>query len=142
MNEKLTRTFFHQLISGLEYLHKNGCAHLDLKLENLLLGNDLELKIADFDSSYQKEDFIIISRGTRNNRPKEIRKGSCKLPQAADIYSAGLVLFQFMFGNLPYLEDSLIEGEDLQEQMETNISKFWNFHSRMHPKMEISKDFK
>jgi len=37
-NEKLARTYFHQLIEGLEYLHFQGVAHLDIKLENLLVG--------------------------------------------------------------------------------------------------------
>src|SRR5690606_15807167 len=36
-DQTLIRTYFHQLIEGLEYLHKNGIAHTDLKLENLLL---------------------------------------------------------------------------------------------------------
>jgi serine/threonine protein kinase len=48
-NEKLIRTFFRQLVQGLEYIHSQGYAHLDIKLDNLLLGQDFKLKIADFD---------------------------------------------------------------------------------------------
>lgn len=39
-DEKLTRTYFHQLVEGLEYLHSQDIAHLDLKFCNLLLGDD------------------------------------------------------------------------------------------------------
>lgn len=38
----------HQLISGIEYLHKLGICHRDLKPENLLLDDDNNIKIVDF----------------------------------------------------------------------------------------------
>mmetsp|Transcript_26755 Transcript_26755/g.23695 ORF Transcript_26755/g.23695 Transcript_26755/m.23695 type:complete len:181 (-) Transcript_26755:724-1266(-) len=40
LDEKLVRTFFHQLIAGIEYMHGVGAYHLDLKLDNLLLGKE------------------------------------------------------------------------------------------------------
>jgi len=51
-DEKLVRSYFHQLVDGLTAMHKKGCAHLDIKLDNLLFGKDYRLKIADFDLSY------------------------------------------------------------------------------------------
>ena len=53
-NDMLARSYFHQLIDGLDYLHSNGVAHLDIKPENLLVGHDFQLKIADFDHSSLK----------------------------------------------------------------------------------------
>ncbi len=38
----------HQLLLGVKYLHENKIIHRDLKLENLLLNDDMELKIGDF----------------------------------------------------------------------------------------------
>merc|ERR1711959_29985 len=47
-DEQTARSFFNQLLSGLEHCHIQGIIHRDLKPENLLLGaNDL-LKISDF----------------------------------------------------------------------------------------------
>ena len=48
MDEKLARTYFAQLVSGLLYCHSKGVYHRDLKPENILLGADFSLKIADF----------------------------------------------------------------------------------------------
>jgi serine/threonine protein kinase len=44
-DETLTRTYFGQLVSGLEACHNVGVAHRDLKPENLLLGNNFVLKV-------------------------------------------------------------------------------------------------
>lgn len=53
---------FKQLIQGLNYLHSNGIAHRDVKLENLLITKDSKLKITDFGVS---EVFAGIHPGLR-----------------------------------------------------------------------------
>jgi len=111
-DEKLVRTYFHQLIEGLEILHRNGAAHLDLKLENLLMHEDFTLKLVDFDLSYLAEDGKVKTRGTKNFRAPEMFKGTCENPQAADIYSAGILLFLMKTSGLvPYQEDDSEAGE-------------------------------
>jgi serine/threonine protein kinase len=110
-DELLARTYFHQLIAGIEYLHQNGVYHLDLKLENLLLGQAFQLKIADFDLSYIKNEGKIVSKGTKDYRPPEIINSTCMDPAAADVYSAGVLLFIFVTnGFLPYSEGKKSEA--------------------------------
>ncbi|KAK2624105.1 hypothetical protein QTJ16_006739 [Diplocarpon rosae] len=54
---------FKQLLQGLNYLHANGIAHRDVKLENLLLTRDSKLKITDFGVS---EVFCGVHPGLRS----------------------------------------------------------------------------
>lgn len=54
---------FKQLIQGLNYLHSNGIAHRDVKLENLLITKESKLKITDFGVS---EVFAGIHPGLRS----------------------------------------------------------------------------
>lgn len=46
--EKHSCRWFRQLLSGVGHIHQSGFAHRDLKLENLLLDYDYNLKITDF----------------------------------------------------------------------------------------------
>lgn len=48
MGENIGRFFLHQILDVLKYMHDKDVVHRDLKLENLLLTDDLSLKFADF----------------------------------------------------------------------------------------------
>ena len=48
VKEKEACKIFHQIISGVEYIHRVNVVHRDLKPENLLLGPRKEIKIVDF----------------------------------------------------------------------------------------------
>lgn len=48
LEEKEACRYFQQILSGIEYLHKNQICHRDLKPENLLLDERQNLKIVDF----------------------------------------------------------------------------------------------
>lgn len=48
LSEETARTYFIQIILGLEYLHSVGIAHRDMKPENILIGEYGKCKIADF----------------------------------------------------------------------------------------------
>ena len=141
---KLIRTFFHQLINGIEYLHSQGVAHMDLKLDNLLLGEKFKLKIADFDCAYKSGDLEIHSRGTRNYRAPEVRQVEVYDPFATDIYSAGVILFKLMTKTFPYVEDTLVRGYDLEQLLRSDPSHFWEVHENFNPvgSKLLDEDFK
>ena len=52
--ENMARMYFKKLMNGIEYMHKEGVYHRDLKLENILLNEELELMIADFGLSINR----------------------------------------------------------------------------------------
>jgi serine/threonine protein kinase len=144
-DEKLARTYFRQLLEGLEYLHASGVAHLDLKLENLLLGENFILKIADFDQAHIKDQGPVVTRGTVCYRAPELILNACKLPEAADIYSAGIILFLFKTGGvLPHSEHQKFKGMDLFDLMNNDKRVFWEKHCEIQHKDStfFDNDFK
>ena len=135
IEEKLARTYFRQLIEGVEYLHINGVWHLDLKLENLLIGKDYQLKISDFDLSYLIGDTEILTRGTPYYRSPELLAHKCKDGSAADIYSVGVILFLLKTGGvMPHSEGSTFEGVDFFELLHTNTKLFFDKHCELQEK--------
>lgn len=146
LDEKLVRTYFRQLINGIEYLHSCRVAHLDLKPENLLLGADFNLKIADFDLSHVCGDSKILSRGTRYYRGPEFFKSSSsdpeiKTPFSSDIYSAGIILFILKSGGIyPHAENNTLEGIDLVDLMYNDNAEFWRKHCEIQEKSESFYD--
>ena len=147
-DEKLVRTYFHQLIEGLEYLHKNDVFHLDIKPGNLLLSDDFTLKIADFDLSVIGRGPDIRGKGTKNYRAPEM--GCEEVPDyaAADIYSAGIVAFLMMSGCLPSTEGTKITFRhvNLRTLMYDNDCYFWKYHEendeRANKDLKFSPEFR
>mmetsp|Transcript_24221 Transcript_24221/g.21329 ORF Transcript_24221/g.21329 Transcript_24221/m.21329 type:complete len:280 (-) Transcript_24221:651-1490(-) len=141
-DEKLVRTYFHQLVSAIEYLHSVGVAHLDLKTDNILLCENFKLKICDFDRSYHDKDRKIKSRGTCNYRAPEIRYGGLKNVYAPDIYSMGIILFLLKFGRLPFIEDKNIEGISLEELLNKgDLIDFFTAHRDLKTFEDVDEDF-
>jgi len=141
----LARTYFKQLIAGLEFLHSKSVVHLDLKLENLLLGEDFTLKITDFDLSGFESDANYFSKGTRNYRAPEMLNSDYKDGRAVDIYSAGIILFALKTGGIaPYMEGELYHGVDLYHLLTHNTKEFWKKHAEIQQisPLEFSCDFK
>ena len=48
LTEPEVRYYLHQILRGVLYLHRNHIIHRDLKLGNLFLNDNLEVKIGDF----------------------------------------------------------------------------------------------
>ena len=48
LQEDLARYFFVQILSVLTYISSKGISHRDIKLENILVSSEMQLKFADF----------------------------------------------------------------------------------------------
>lgn len=106
---------------------------MDLKLSNCLLGLHYKLKIADFDQAVNVTDTQGFGKGTKSFRAPEIKddtKGEIK-PSASDIYSAGIILFNFMFGLMPYIEGKDVAYINLELLMHESIEGFWDVHRKI-----------
>lgn len=73
--ESAGRILFTQIANTLSYLHKIGVVHRDLKLENILVDNKLNLKLADFGfASYNNIKALESFKGTKTYMAPEIRQ--------------------------------------------------------------------
>jgi serine/threonine-protein kinase len=102
-----------QACRGLDYAHRNGVVHRDVKPGNLLRAEDGVLKLADFGIAKALSDESAITQvgsviGTAAYLAPEQAAGEQVGPQA-DLYALGVVTYQFLSGRLPYEAQSLTE---------------------------------
>lgn len=96
--------FFHQMINGIDYLHKLGIVHRDLKPENLLLDHKKNIKIVDFGLSnvYAKDELLKTPCGSPCYAAPEMIQGKKYNGLSVDIWSCGIILFAMICGHLPF----------------------------------------
>jgi serine/threonine protein kinase len=102
-----------QACRGLEYAHRNGVVHRDVKPGNLLRGEDGVVKLADFGIAKALSEESSITQvgsvlGTAAYLAPEQAAGEQAGPPA-DLYALGVVTYQFLSGRLPYEAQSLTE---------------------------------
>jgi serine/threonine protein kinase len=101
-----------QICGGLEHAHAAGLVHRDIKPQNLLLGADGTVKIADFGIARAVETTKLTQvgsvLGTAAYLSPEQALGE-EVTAAADIYSLGCVLYELLTGRTPYVFETLAE---------------------------------
>ncbi|CAH2079874.1 unnamed protein product [Thlaspi arvense] len=104
LTEDEGRHLFQQIISGVEYCHRNRVVHRDLKPENILLDSKCNIKIVDFGLSNVMRDghFLKTSCGSPNYAAPEVISGKPYAGPEVDIWSCGVILYALLCGNLPF----------------------------------------
>jgi serine/threonine-protein kinase len=101
-----------QACRGLEYAHRHGVVHRDVKPGNLLVSDAEVVKLADFGIARATDQSSITQvgsvLGTAAYLSPEQARGEEAGPRA-DIYSLGVVAYQLISGRLPYEAASLSE---------------------------------
>lgn len=98
----LTQFYIVQIIEALSLLHNNNIIHRDLKLENILIGEDGYIMLADFGLSIHKnKDFHKSLKGTPIYFGPELIKESM-IGLFNDIWALGILFHEFVTGENPY----------------------------------------
>ncbi|KAJ3388357.1 serine/threonine protein kinase [Lobulomyces angularis] len=93
------------LVEGLSYIHSKCIIHRDMKLQNILLGLDGEVKIADFGFSKKVEEVNGLTtksiKGTPIYMAPELVKEE-EYDHLVDIWALGIILFELYTGHPPF----------------------------------------
>jgi serine/threonine protein kinase len=138
MGENGGRYFLSQMLDVLQYMHGKGVVHRDLKLENILVDDNMDLKVADFGfATFRKIHDLKSYRGTMTYMAPEIKEGKKYDGEKIDMFSTGVILFIIVQGIFPFKEakkDEFFYNLILKGDMET----YWNKTGGQ----KLSKEFK
>ncbi|XP_015186872.1 PREDICTED: serine/threonine-protein kinase polo [Polistes dominula] len=120
LSECETRYYMKQILEGVHYLHQNRIIHRDLKLGNLFLNDELQVKIGDF------------GLATRLEHEGERKKTLCGTPNyiapeiltkaghsyEVDVWSIGCIMYTLLVGKPPFETSSLKETYNRIKQVQ------------------------
>jgi serine/threonine protein kinase len=114
LSESISRSLFIQIVQAVSYLHESQkLVHRDLKLENILLDRNDNVKLIDFGLAkrFNSDGDVFSSRvGSPAYVAPEIITGAM-YTHAVDIWSLGVILYSMVTGSLPF------NGETTNDQL-------------------------
>jgi serine/threonine protein kinase len=107
--------YLEQIASALDYVHKNGCIHCDVKPANILIDDDGHVMLSDFGIAHLAKDEKELAMprnpdalmGTPDYISPEQAMGR-PIDGRTDIYSLGVTVFYLLAGQLPFIADTSI----------------------------------
>ncbi|KAF4568598.1 hypothetical protein EYR40_009997 [Pleurotus pulmonarius] len=99
--------FMHEIAKGMEYLHRHGVVHGDLKAANVLMNDKIHCVITDFGQSEMKSEAFRMSGGNKSKgtlrwQAPEMMQGASQLSTEMDVYSFAITCVEILnMGRLP-----------------------------------------
>ena len=160
MGEDAGRFFLHQIIDSMGYMHGKRVVHRDLKLENILVTDNLDLKVADFGfACYKGIDHLKSYRGTMTYMAPEIKENKEYKGTEVDMFSIGVIIFIIVQGIFPFKEArkeeyfynlllqgshdtyfQKVNGTGLSEDFKDLILRFFSYNGAERPTIEQVKN--
>eukprot|EP00027_Filamoeba_sp_ATCC50430_P010001 CAMPEP_0168551480 /NCGR_PEP_ID=MMETSP0413-20121227/6194_1 /TAXON_ID=136452 /ORGANISM="Filamoeba nolandi, Strain NC-AS-23-1" /LENGTH=283 /DNA_ID=CAMNT_0008582007 /DNA_START=49 /DNA_END=900 /DNA_ORIENTATION=+ len=106
IKKSFVKGLFSQLVQGLLHCHKSGIAHMDIKLENIMLDDKGNAKLIDFGLcevlNGPNKQFCSRFAGSPDYASPEVLMRQPFAPEKADVWSLGVVLYILLTGEIPF----------------------------------------
>ena len=121
--------FEMQILKALQHAHDKGIIHRDIKPQNIILLQDGSIKVTDFGiARFARSETKTMTNsaiGSVHYISPEQAKGDYT-DERADLYSAGVVLYEMITGKVPFNADSAVSIAIMQLQKEAEAPRSIN----------------
>ena len=112
LSSRETVHFISQILKALEHAHANGVVHRDIKPQNIMLLDNGQLRMMDFGIARisRADNQLLVGKamGSVHYISPEQAKGD-ETDCTSDIYSVGVMMYEMLFGHLPFDADDVVE---------------------------------
>jgi len=133
LEETIARLFFTQLVACIEYVHRSGYCHRDLKLENIFLDESKSSVIVGdwgFATPWRTDVLLSERCGTLFYLPPEMLTGAGYNGPEVDMWSLGVLLYYLLVGTLPFDAGSTEETEQAIIRCQPNFPQVLSHGAR------------
>jgi len=141
-SERISARIFKKIVQYVKILHDNRIAHCDIKPENIIVGNDFNIKLIDFGFSEildKTDNFVYNYKGSDIYASPEVKSRNMNGYDAIknDIFSLGVLLFVITVRLFPF-ERTSYSDRKYKLIMYKKYNDFWSCYQQF----EFSNEFK
>lgn len=128
LEEEEAKVVFKQIVEGLQYLHQKNVAHRDMKLENILIDEESNVKIIDFGFSLvtPRTKPLNVCCGTPSYMAPELMARKNYYGHLVDVWALGIILYILVVGIFPFKAPT---NHELYQKITTGQYQFPDFLS-------------
>ncbi len=141
--EVQARQFFRDILAAVDYLHRKGIVHRDLKLENCLIDDLMRIKLIDFGlANFYLNGTLKTSCGSADYAAPELFTSSVYYGPPVDVWAMGVMLYSMVAGEFPFDDiQATLDGEyswplTPSKQLENMVSDLFE----LNPDLRLTMD--
>ncbi|KAJ3342037.1 hypothetical protein HDU93_003559 [Gonapodya sp. JEL0774] len=124
--EEIVQHIFKQVVDGVAYLHANGIVHRDIKDENVIISDSLDVTIVDFGSAAFYKPGVVFKTfcGTLDYAAPEVLEGNSYRGPEQDVWALGILFYILLFSENPFRDVAEITAKEIRYPYAVSDSAF------------------
>lgn len=126
IGEKRAAGIIHQVLKAVQYCHSKEISHRDLKPDNIMIDDSMNVKLIDFGLSKLTSDSKLKSiLGSPQYMSPEVSTGG--YTNKCDIWPIGVILYEMISGEVPYSGRCVMDTKGKTESKSLSfVNKVWS----------------
>jgi protein-serine/threonine kinase len=115
---------YYEILLALEFSHRKGIIHRDLKSENILRTREGKIKLCDFGSASSSTNQNNALIGPHFYMAPEVWHSTLIIDKSSDVWSLTVNLYELISGKMPFKNSEQLRNQINYDQLPDNIPLF------------------